>query len=141
MLILFFVVWGLDAFILNYSTVFVDCIPFFPRLFLAILTISIGGYVAMKAHRVVFNDQPTLLDIGVYAWVRHPLYLGILLVCLGFLLAVPSIFALTIWITFFLIYDKMATYEETDLKRILGADYAAYQQRVPKWLPRLVRQS
>ena len=95
----------------------------------------------MKAHRVVFNDQPTLLDIGVYAWVRHPLYLGILLVCLGFLLAVPSIFALTIWITFFLIYDKMATYEETDLKRILGADYAAYQQRVPKWLPRLVRQS
>jgi protein-S-isoprenylcysteine O-methyltransferase Ste14 len=141
MLILFFVVWGLDAFILNYSTVLVACVPFFLRLFLASLALSVGGYLAMKAHRVVFNDQPTLIDIGVYAWVRHPMYLGILLVCLGCLLAVPSILALTIWIAFFLIYNKMTTYEETDLKRILGEKYAAYQKRVPKWFPRLVRQS
>jgi protein-S-isoprenylcysteine O-methyltransferase Ste14 len=32
----------------------------------------------------------------------------------------------------------MATYEENDLSRILGADYGAYQQRVPKWLSRLI---
>jgi protein-S-isoprenylcysteine O-methyltransferase Ste14 len=65
--------------------------------------------------------------------------LGTLLVCLGFFLAIPSILALIIWIAFFLIYDKMATYEEKDLRRILGEEYAAYQKRVPKWFPRLVQ--
>ena len=139
MLILFFVVWGLDSFILNYSTVLVDFVPFFFRLFPAILTFSLGAYLAMKAHTVVFNDQPKLLGAGVYSWVRHPMYLGTLLVCFGFLLAISSILALMIWIAFFLIYDKMATYEENDLRRILGEEYGAYQKRVPKWLLRLVQ--
>ena len=136
MLILFFIVWGLDAFILNYTTVLVDFVPFFFRLFLAILTLSVGAYLAMNAHNIVFSNQPKLLDSGVYSWVRHPMYLGTLLVCLGFILAIPSIPALMIWIAFLLIYDKMATYEENDLRRILGEEYAAYQKRVPKWFPR-----
>ena len=71
----------------------------------------------MKAHNVVFSNQPELLDSGVYSWVRHPMYLGTLLVCLGFLLAIPSILALMIWLAFFLIYNKMATYEENDVVR------------------------
>ena len=139
MLILFFVVWGLDAFILNYSTAFAELIPLFFRFSLAILTLSVGAYLAMKAHSVVFNDPPKLLDSGVHSWVRHPMYLGTLLVCLGFLLAVPSILAILIWSASFLIYDKMATYEEKDLRCILGDEYIAYQKRVPKWFPRLVR--
>jgi hypothetical protein len=64
--------------------------------------------------------------------------LGTLLVCLAFFFAIPSILTLMTWIAFFLIYDKMATYEENDLSRILGADYGAYQQQVPKWLSRLI---
>jgi len=93
----------------------------------------------MKAHNVVFSDHSKLLDSGVYSWVRHPMYLGTLLVCLGFLWAIPSILALMIWIEFFLICDKMATYEENALKRILGEEYVAYQKRVSKWFPRFVR--
>lgn len=139
MLILFFVVWGLDAFILDYSKVLVDFAPFFFRLSLAVLSLGFGGCLAMKAHNVVFSNQPELLDSGVYSWVRHPMYLGTLLVCLGFLLAIPSILALMIWLAFFLIYDKMASYEENDLRRILGKEYITYQKRVPKWFPRLVR--
>ncbi len=139
MLVLFFVVWGLDAFILNASTVLVDFLPFFFRVFLALLTFSLGAYLAMKAHNVVFSDCSKLLDSGVYSWVRHPMYLGILLVCLGFLVGIPSLLALMIWIAFFFIYDQMATYEENDLRRILGEEYMAYQKRVPKWVPKRVR--
>jgi len=50
------------------------------------------------------------------------MYLGTLLFCLGFFLAIPSILAFMIWIAFFLVYNKMATYEENDLIRILGED-------------------
>lgn len=122
MVIVFFVVWGLDSFVLNFSTVLVGLIPLPLCLFLAILSLSFGVYLGAKSHEVIFNearDQPKLIDSGVYSWVRHPLYLGVLLFCLGFFLANPSLLSLGVWLTFFLLYDKMATYEENDLIRIL----------------------
>jgi protein-S-isoprenylcysteine O-methyltransferase Ste14 len=90
-----------------------------------------------KSHNAVFDGtggRPKLVDSGVYSCVRHPMYLGTLLLCTGFFLAVPSPSALVVLIVFFVLYDKMATYEENDLIRILGREYVTYQQRVPKWL-------
>jgi protein-S-isoprenylcysteine O-methyltransferase Ste14 len=65
------------------------------------------------------------------------MYLGVLMFCLGFFFASPSLLSLGVWIGFFIVYDKMATYEEKDLVRILGEEYIAYQKRVPKWFPRI----
>jgi len=140
MIALFFAVWGLDSFIYNYSTVLVRLIPLPLRLFLAILSLIFGVYLIAKAHKLIFSeerDQPKLIDSGVYSWVRHPMYLGILMFCLGFLFVSPSLFSLGVWLGFFFFYDKMATYEEKDLIRILGEEYTRYQKRVPKWFPKL----
>ena len=139
MLILFFTLWGFDAFIVHYSTILADFLPVSFRVFPAVLSLGFGVYLIMKAHAVVFSGHSQLIDVGVYAWVRHPMYLGTLLFCLGFFWLIPSLLALIIWIAFFVLYDKMATYEENDLRRILGKDYAVYQQQVPKWLPRPVK--
>ena len=140
MIILFFVVWGLDSLVFNYSTVLVGFIPLPLRFFLAILSLSMGAYLGAKSHKAVFgeaHDQPKLIDSGVYSWIRHPMYLGPLVFCLGFFFSSLSLLSLGIWIGFFILYDKMATYEEEDLIRILGEEYAAYRERVPKWIPRL----
>ena len=109
------------------------------RLLLTVASIGLGGYLVAKSHKMVFEemqDQPKLIDSGVYSWVRHPMYLGTLLFCLGFFFGMPSLASLVIWLAFFLFYDKMATYEERDLARILGEEYINYQKRVPKWIPR-----
>lgn len=140
MIILFFVIWGLDSFICNYSTVLVGLIPLPLRLFLAILSLSMGVYLGAKSHKAVFgeiHDQSKLIDSGVYSWVRHPMYLGTLVFCLGFFFYSFSLLSFGVWIGFFILYDKMAAYEERDLIRILGEEYIAYQKRVPKWFPRL----
>jgi protein-S-isoprenylcysteine O-methyltransferase Ste14 len=140
MIILFFVVWGLDSLVFNYSTVLVGFVPLPLRFFLAILLLSMGAYLGAKSHKAVFgevHDQPRLIDSGVYSWVRHPMYLGILMFCLGFFVSSFSLLSLGIWTGFFIVYDKMATYEEKDLIRILGEEYTVYQKRVPKWFPRL----
>jgi protein-S-isoprenylcysteine O-methyltransferase Ste14 len=111
-------------------------------LFPAILSCGFGIYLALKSHEAVFPEaagKPRLIESGVYSWVRHPMYLGTFLSCLGFSCAIVSLLSLGVLISLFVFYDKMATYEEKDLVSKLGQEYTLYQKRVPKWLPRLRR--
>jgi protein-S-isoprenylcysteine O-methyltransferase Ste14 len=141
MIILFFVVWGIDSlsfFIFKYSTVLVDLLSLPVLILPAIPSLSFGLFLIAKSHKAVFGettDPPRLVESGVYSWARHPMYLGILLLCLGFFFISPSLLSFGVWLAFFILYDKMATYEEKDLIRILGEEYVAYQKQVPKWIP------
>jgi protein-S-isoprenylcysteine O-methyltransferase Ste14 len=141
MLILFFVVWGLDSlgfFMFGYSTVVFQALAFPPLLAGTVLALAFSFYLVSKSHKAVLEqvqDPPQLVDSGVYAWVRHPMYLGTLLFCLAFLFVSVSLVSIAVWIAFFVFYDRMATYEEKSLIEILGEPYIAYQKRVAKWLP------
>ena len=143
MIILFVVVWGIDYFgffMFGYSTVIFGVVAFPPLFIGTIVILSFGLYLTSKSHEAVFNEDQTqakLLDSGVYAYVRHPMYLGILLFCLSLLFISVSLLSIAIWIAFFIFYDRMATYEEKSLTEILGEEYGDYQKRVPKWLLRL----
>jgi protein-S-isoprenylcysteine O-methyltransferase Ste14 len=141
MLTLFFVVWGIDSlgfFILGYSTVVFQALAFPPLLAGTMLSLALSLYLVSKSHRAVLeqvHDPPQLVDSGVYAWVRHPMYLGTLLFCLAFIFVSVSLVSIVIWVAFFVFYDKMTAYEEKSLIAILGEQYIAYQKRVSKWLP------
>jgi len=143
MLILLFVVWGIDTLsliIFGYSTVIFQAITF-PLLWAGtMLFLGLSIYLVSKSHKAVLeqvHDPPKLVASGVYAWVRHPMYLGILLFCLAFIFISVSLVSIIIWIAFFIFYDKMAAYEEENLIEILGEPYIAYQKKVSKWLPRI----
>jgi protein-S-isoprenylcysteine O-methyltransferase Ste14 len=141
MLILFFGVWGIDYlsfFIFGYSTVIFQALTFPLLLVGTILFLGLGSYLVSKSHKAVLeqvHDPPRLVDSGVYAWVRHPMYLGILLFCLAFIFISISLVSIAVWIAFFVFYDRMAKYEEKSLIEILGGSYTAYQKRVSKWFP------
>lgn len=140
-LFLFFGVWGIDTiffFFFGYSTIIFQALDFPLLLAGTILLCGFSSYLISKSHKRVFgqvNLTPKLVDSGVYAWVRHPMYLGIWLFCAAFLLVSASLISIGIWIAFFLFYDRMATYEEKSLIGILGEQYMAYQKRVSKWFP------
>jgi protein-S-isoprenylcysteine O-methyltransferase Ste14 len=144
MLVLFFAVWGIDAmsyFLFRISTIVVEFVSFPLLLIPAILSWGLGTYLALKSH-VVFPEaagKPRLIESGVYSWIRHPMYLGTFLACLGFAFAIVSLLSLGILVGFSVFYEKMATYEEKDLVSKLGQEYTSYQKRVPKWVPRLRR--
>jgi protein-S-isoprenylcysteine O-methyltransferase Ste14 len=145
MLILFFAVWGIDAlsyFLFRISTIVAEFASFPLLLFSAILSLGLGIYLALKSHEAILGertDHLRLIDSGVYSWVRHPMYLGTLMVCLGFVFAMFSLLSFGVWAIFFILYDRMAAYEEKDLIRRIGQEYTFYQKRVPKWVPRLRR--
>jgi len=141
MLMLFFVLWRIDSlgfFIFGYSTVIFQALAF-PALFAGtILSLCLSFYLVSRSHKAVLEqvrDPPQLVESGVYAWVRHPMYLGTLLSCLAFLFITVSLASISACIALFIFYDRMATYEEKSLIVILGEQYTTYQKRVSKWLP------
>jgi len=66
------------------------------------------------------------------------MYLGVLLIYVGFILTTLSLLASGTWLGILYLYDKMATCEVEDLVPMFGEEYGKYQRRVPKWFPRLV---
>ena len=141
LLVLFFTAWSIDSLsyvVFRYSTVVLNAVTM-PTLLLGTIVVGcLGLYLVSKAHQAVLNEDRVglkLVESGVYAVVRHPMYLGTLLFCLSLLFVSFSLLSLGIWIVFFIFYDRMATYEERSLVQILGEEYVAYQRRVAKWFP------
>ena len=102
----------------------------------AVFLITFGVYLVKQSHAAVFakTSEPKFINTGVYSLVRHPMYLGGLMILLGLLFLEFSLIAFAIWVVYFILCDWMASYEEKDLLRVLGKQYADYQGRVPKWL-------
>jgi protein-S-isoprenylcysteine O-methyltransferase Ste14 len=141
-LAVFLVVWGADSFVFGASTVLAQVVPLFVRLPLGALAFAVGVYLVAKSDVAVFGrtlvgriGEPEIVTSRVYAWVRHPMYLGLLLTLLGFSLSTLSLLSLLVLAAFFAFFDRMATYEEQDLCRKLGTQYQDYKKQVPKWLP------
>jgi protein-S-isoprenylcysteine O-methyltransferase Ste14 len=75
-----------------------------------------------------------LIQTGVYAWVRHPIYAGIIIAALGWSFASHSVAALLMAIVIFVFFDLKSRREEAWLAEKY-ADYAAYRLRVRKLIP------
>jgi len=135
----FMSMWILDSFVFKFSVKFADHVPMVVRLIAALALITIGVTIGYRAEKVLFHqkqDSPCVIETGVLAHVRHPLYLGGLLVYFGFVIGTFSILSLLTYMFVFVVYNYLATYEEKDLERIFGQAYVEYKRRVPKWIPR-----
>jgi protein-S-isoprenylcysteine O-methyltransferase Ste14 len=75
-----------------------------------------------------------LVQSGVYAWVRHPIYSGVILAMLAWAVLELSLSHGMGAIAAVLFFNAKASREETWLTAQYP-DYAAYQQRVKKLLP------
>lgn len=110
------------------------------RLLIAGSLICLGLLYVKRSHNLVIDetyDEPTLVETGVYSSVRHPMYLGILLLYLGLSASTLSIISFGLWLGIFAMYDRMAAYEEQDMIRIFDREYIDYKRRVPRWFPRI----
>lgn len=141
--VVFLIVWSLDSFIFRVSTFPSNFIPLTIRLMLAATCFLVAIYLAVKSHRVIFEelrDPPRVIEIGVFSMVRHPLYLSALLIYVGLFFTTLSLFSLAIFIVIFLFYDFIARFEEKRLVEAFGEAYRSYMNATPKWLPRFKSQ-
>lgn len=70
----------------------------------------------------------SLVTRGLYATMRHPQHLGILLWTLGFALWGAYVLDFLIWFTLVYAFILLALHEEGNLTKQFGASYLAYQQ-------------
>ncbi len=112
----------------------------YPESFWAIRSIGValfimgGGlrFAAIQARNRAQAQGMSLATTGPYARIRHPEYLGILLLLLGLMWVFRS--RLDLWVTalWSCVISRHIINEETALQR--NTDYAAYQVRVPRRL-------
>ena len=116
--------------------------PHFGPFHLLSFAFIIGGFVLISAGwRVLYQAQRErrLASWGVYARVRHPQYVGFVLVMFGFLLQWPTILTLLMFPLLVTMYVRLARHEEAEAHRTFGAAYDAYAAATPAWFPRLGR--
>lgn len=101
-----------------------------------------GGFILISAAwKVLYDAQQarTLAVKGPYSYVRHPQYVGFILVMFGFLLQWPTILTLAMFPVLTVMYVRLAQTEEQDAKAEFGDAYARYAAEVPGFIPRLGR--
>src|SRR5204862_1553684 len=79
-----------------------------------------------------------LVETGIYAWSRNPMYLGHIIYMIGVALVFQSWFAAaialarTVWFHFRVLRDERGLIER------FGTSYVEYTERVKRWIPGLL---
>lgn len=68
--------------------------------------------------------------------MRHPQYVGFVLVLLGFLVQWPTLLTLAMFPLLVVMYVRLARSEEREALAAFGDAYRAYMRRVPAFFPR-----
>jgi len=79
-----------------------------------------------------------LVTTGLYRYMRHPQYTGILLFTLGWLVHWPSLVTLVLWPFLAAAYVWLAREEERQAVQEFGTAYLEYAARTKRFLPFLV---
>jgi len=93
----------------------------------------------LKSFLGIKSQEPneTLFQSGWYARVRHPLYLGLAMIFLGYFLVAGTGAALTHFVCLVLYLPIGIHFEEQNLVDQFGQEYKEYQRKIPAFFPKL----
>ena len=102
----------------------------------SVLTVCGLVYIG-RAWEVLYKAQRshTLAISGPYATIRHPQYVGFIVVMVSFLLEWPTLLTLLMFPVLVTMYVRLAHQEERDALAEFGDEYARYAAVTPAFLP------
>lgn len=103
---------------------------------IGILLIVFGWRQIHMARR---KSQSKLVTTGIYRYVRHPQYLGFLLITFGLNVQWLTIFTLILWPVLAVLYWRLAKEEDKENEELFGEAFIEYKRQVPGFIPRLRR--
>jgi protein-S-isoprenylcysteine O-methyltransferase Ste14 len=109
------------------------------RIPLGIILLILSLYLSKTGLVIVFGEKrekPEVIRKGVFNLVRHPIYLGELLLYAGLLMFSISLAAAAIWFLAIIFLHYISRHEEKLLIKRFGEEYRLYMKDVPMWIPR-----
>lgn len=106
---------------------------------LALILVGMSLLVIGWAH--VFRARYELVTSGLYGLVRHPQYLGLILIVVAFNIQWPTILTLAMAPVLIAMYMRQARREDQELATVFGDAFLGYAERVPAFVPRLHRRA
>lgn len=105
---------------------------------IVLTAICIFQFVNFGQGTFVHLDAPkTFVETGPYRYIRNPMYLGVLLIFIGYSLVYHSFSVLLLALMLFLLAHTIVVYiEEPALKNKFGDDYTKYKESVGRWFPK-----
>ncbi|QWD83131.1 isoprenylcysteine carboxylmethyltransferase family protein [Polynucleobacter sp. MWH-P3-07-1] len=81
-------------------------------------------------------EHGELIQTGLYAYVRHPIYLGVILMALAWFLHTQAVLTLVEFIAVMIFFEVKSRQEEYWMGQVYP-EYAEYQRRTAKLVPRV----
>jgi protein-S-isoprenylcysteine O-methyltransferase Ste14 len=116
----------------------------FPVRYLGVPVILLGGLFAVLPARAFdragttvrpFQESSTLITGGLNRTSRNPMYLGMVLILLGFDIVLGSVAPFLILPIFMILLTrKFIRHEEAMLEARFGDEYREYKRRVRRWV-------
>jgi protein-S-isoprenylcysteine O-methyltransferase Ste14 len=111
---------------------------------MAVLALAILTHFWVNKVMVSISPQPNaqakLVQTGIYAHIRHPIYSGVMLSALGVALAHGHFFTVLVALILVAFFTYKSTFEENWLMQVYP-EYAAYRQRAGRFWPRFAGRS
>ncbi len=110
-----------------------------PLHLLSNVFIFAGFILIASAWNVLYKAQRTntLAITGPYAYIRHPQYVGFIVIMIGFLMQWPTLLTLIMFPVLVTMYVLLARREEREVQAMLGEAYTRYAARTPAFFPHL----
>ena len=97
--------------------------------------IFLGLFLMSKGWSGIHSTNGDLVTGGIYRYVRHPQYLGLIVITIGLLIQWPTIITLAMWPVLVVMYYKLAKKEEKEAMEAFGERYEEYKRQTPMFIP------
>ncbi len=123
-----FVLWPHNPYILG----IVDVLTIAGLSFAVWARLHLGKY---WSGRITLKVDHRVIQTGPYAWVRHPIYSGLILALFGTAISIGTVQAFFGFAFIFASFLRKLTLEENWLQLHFGEEYELYQKRVRALIP------
>lgn len=103
------------------------------------LVTFVGVVLVVLGWREVYRARDQLATHGIYSYLRHPQYLGILLITGGWLIHWPTAIGLVMWPILVVMHLRLARREDAYLLSRFGSEFRAYAEKTRGFAPRPLR--
>jgi protein-S-isoprenylcysteine O-methyltransferase Ste14 len=79
------------------------------------LVIIAGVVLVMTGHLALYAQEGRIVASGIYRYLKHPQYIGIIVISGGMLIEYPTLFGLTLWAVLVAMYARRARLESREI--------------------------